>query len=268
MNRIKATFDNLRKNRKKAVIAYITAGYPTLAATAGLMRSLESAGVDIIELGVPFSDPIADGPTIQKSSEIALKAGVTLASILKLVKDKRPKTSAPLVLMTYLNPVYSYGLKRFMDDAVMCGVDGVICPDLPPEEASLFRKYAAGKPLDIIFLASPTSTDERLRMIAKYSAGFIYYVSVTGVTGARGTLPDDLRPNIKRLRRITAKPVCVGFGISSPEQARAVARLADGVIVGSAIIDIIASHRGGMSMFKKVGEFAAGIAKAVHSAGQ
>lgn len=264
MNRIKKTFNKLRKRKKKAFIVYITAGYPSLALTEKMVLVLERAGVDIIELGVPFSDPMADGLTIQKSSEKALKAGTTLDKILKSVKNIRKKSQIPIVLMSYLNPVYHYGAKKFVKDAVRCGVDGAIFPDLPPEEAIEFEKAAKGKDFYIIFLASPTSTSSRIKAIAKHSRGFIYYVSLTGVTGARDILPSHISRNIKKIKRVTGKPVCVGFGVSNERQAQNISRVADGVIIGSAIVNIIRKYEKKRSLDKTVGKFASRLAKAVH----
>ena len=264
MNRIKRTFRRLKKDKKKAFIVYITAGYPTLSATERIVLELGKSGVDIIEIGVPFSDPMADGLTIQKSSEKALAKGTTLKKILQSVRNIRKKSDIPIALMSYLNPIYRYGLKKFVADAVKCGVDGVILPDLPPEEAGELEKAAKGFDFCVIFLASPTSTSSRMKIIAKHSQGFIYYVSLTGVTGARDYLATHIAENIKRIKRFTDKPVCVGFGVSNEKQARNLSAIADGVIVGSAIIGIIEKHEGKKALEKKVGRFAAKLAKAVH----
>lgn len=264
MNRIKKRFNRLKKARTKAFIVYITAGYPTLPATERIVLELEKAGVDIIEIGVPFSDPMADGLTIQKSSEKALDAGTSLEKILKSVRNIRKKSQIPIVLMSYLNPVYCHGIKKFVKDAVKCGVDGAIFPDLPPEEADEFEKAAKGKNFYIIFLASPTSTPERIKAIAKHSKGFIYYVSLTGVTGARDNLAPYISKNIRRIKRITGKPVCVGFGVSNEKQARIISSVADGVIVGSAIIDVIRKYERKNTLGKVVGQFASRLAEAVH----
>jgi tryptophan synthase alpha chain len=264
MNRIKKTFNRLKRNKKKAFIAYITAGYPTLSATERIVLELEKSGVDIIEMGVPFSDPMADGLTIQKSSERSLKAGTTLERILKTVKNIRKKSEIPIILMSYLNPVYRYGMEAFVKDAVKCGVDGAIFPDLPPEEADEFERPTRGKEFYIIFLASPTSTSERIKLIARHSKGFIYYVSLTGVTGARDYLSPHIPRNIRKIKRITDKPVCVGFGVSNEEQARAISHIADGVIVGSAIVKVISKNIGKKTLKKEVGKFAARLARAIH----
>ncbi len=238
-NRIDAKFKSLKKDGAKAFIAFLTAGYPSLSRTEDLVLALERAGADIVELGVPFSDPMADGPVIQESSRQALLKGVTLRKIIALVKRLRGRTSIPLCLMTYYNPVLRYGEKRFARDAAAAGVDGVIVPDLPPEEAANLRKECSLRGVHLIFFVSPATTKERMRWIARLSGGFIYYLSVTGVTGARSSLPGEAVRQVRLLRGMTSKPVCMGFGISTPEQVRVVCRAADGAIVGSAIVDCI-----------------------------
>ena len=264
MNRIDKLFKDLKKKKKKAFIAYITAGDPSLKVTERLMPVLEKSGVDLIELGIPFSDPLADGPTIQRASQRALKKGVDLKSILKMVRSVRGKISLPLVFMTYYNPILHYGLKKFIKDAKLAGVDGVIVPDLPPEEAVLLSSLTKTNDFSTIFLAAPTSTKGRLKKISKKSTGFIYYVSLTGVTGARKRLPSDIVKHVESLKRVTKKPVCVGFGISNPKQARKISRLADGIIVGSAIIKIIENNIGKKDLDKKVKSFVGSIGRAVH----
>ncbi|MBL7070976.1 MAG: tryptophan synthase subunit alpha [Candidatus Omnitrophica bacterium] len=265
MNRIKKTFNKLSKDKRKAFIVYITAGYPSMAATEKIVLELERSGVDIVELGVPFSDPMADGLTIQRSSERSLKSGTTLHKILKSVKKIRGKSQIPIILMSYLNPVYHYGVEKFVRDAVKCGVDGAIFPDLPAEEAAELEGAARAQDLYLIFLASPTSTNDRLKIIARHSKGFIYYVSLTGVTGARAALPSHISKNIKRIKRLTDKPVCVGFGVSNEKQARDISRVADGVIIGSALIRVIGENEGKSTLNKAVGKFTSSIAKAVHN---
>jgi len=263
MNRILKTFTILKKKKKKALIAYITAGYPSLPATEKIVLELEKSGVHIVELGVPFSDPMADGLTIQKSSEKSLARGTTLKKILRTVLKIRQRSRIPIVLMSYLNPLYRYGLAPFVKDAVRSGVDGVIVPDLPAEEAHEFEDAVRGMDFSLIFLASPTSTSKRIRAIARHSKGFIYYVSLTGVTGARKTLPSHIARNIKKIKDITDKPVCVGFGISNEEQARRISRLADGIIVGSAIINVIARFSASKRLAREVGKFTSRLAKAI-----
>ncbi|KAF0144682.1 MAG: tryptophan synthase alpha chain [Nitrospirae bacterium] len=236
MNKIEKTFNKLKALNKKAFIPYIMAGDPSVERTKELVLVLEECGADIIELGVPFTDPLADGPTIQRAAERALKAGVTLKDVLALVSDLRTKTRVPLVLMTYYNPVFKYGEDRFVKDAKDAGVDGVIIPDLPPDEAGGLIKTAKKAGLATIFLLAPTSTQDRIKKVAVASRGFIYYVSMTGITGSQILLDGSIEKSINNIRRITDKPVAVGFGISTAEQARAISGISDGVIVGSAIV--------------------------------
>lgn len=264
MNRIDALFKTLKKKRKKAFIVYITAGDPSLRATEKLIVELERSGADLVELGIPFSDPLADGPTIQKASQRALARGVNIKSILRMVRQARKKVKLPLVFMTYYNLVLHYGLGKFVKDSVASGADGIIIPDLPPEEANGLINATKKKDFATIFLAAPTSTKKRLKNIAAKSKGFIYYVSLTGVTGAREKLPQDIVKNVRSLKRITKKPVCVGFGVSTPTQAKKISRLADGVIVGSAVIKVIEKNKG-KNLNKKVSAFASKLARAVHT---
>jgi len=264
MNRIDKKFKQLKKEKKKAFIAYITAGDPSLKATKDLVLELERRGTDIVELGVPFSDPLADGPTIQAASERALKKGVDLTSIFNLVKKIRVSSQIPIVLMTYYNPVLSYGVKRFVDTAAAKGVDGVIIPDLPPEEAKELIAASRKKKFSTIFLLAPTSPAKRIKMISKYSGGFIYYVSLTGVTGARESLPKEVTARIKAVRRAVKKPVCVGFGISTALQVKQVLKAADGVIVGSAIIKTIQKNLKDKNLVKRVGNFIEKLSEVAH----
>lgn len=237
MSRIGARFKKLKREGRKAFIPYIMAGYPSLDDTMKLMAMLEKEGADIIELGVPFSDPLADGPVIQRAAESAVAAGVTLRKVIALVRDARKWCKTPIVLMTYYNPVFKYGLDAFVRDAVEAGVDGIIVPDLPPDEAGDLMKIAKPAGLDTIFLVAPTSTPERRKIVAKASRGFIYYVSITGITGAALKMADGIGPSISGLSELSGgKPVALGFGVSTPEQASEVAGMADGVIVGSAIV--------------------------------
>jgi tryptophan synthase alpha chain len=264
-NRVDKKFRQLKKEKKKAFIAYITAGDPDLATTARLIPEMEKAGVDIIELGVPFSDPLADGLTIQRASERALAKDVFLPDILKMVKGARKKTGGiPILLMSYYNPVYRYGLKKFAKDCQRCGIDGVIIPDLPPEEGKTLRSLCLRNDQSLVFLAAPTSTKKRLSIITKNSTSFIYYVSLLGVTGERKALPSDLIKSVKKLKALTKKPICVGFGISKPAHAQMVARVSDGVIVGSAIVRVIERNKGCKDLPKKVSSFLKPFAKAVH----
>lgn len=228
------------------MVTFITAGDPDLETTAGMIRELEAGGADLIELGIPFSDPMADGPTIQLSSERALKAGTTLPKVLDLVRSVRVGTEIPIILMGYYNPVFAYGVERFVADAVDAGVDGVILVDLPPEEAESegFTSIAREKGLDVIFLLAPTSDEGRIGKVVKSGRGFLYYVSVTGVTGARKEVSASLDAEVGRVRDATALPLVVGFGISDPVQAGTVALLGDGVVVGSALVKLFEQYRG------------------------
>jgi len=255
MNRIDRKFRELRRTRKKAFIAFITAGYPNLGVTEKLILEFAKRGVDTIELGVPFSDPMADGPIIQESSQKSLERNTHLIDILRLVKRVRKVVDIPLCLMTYFNPVFCFGEKKFIDHAVACGVDGLILPDLTPEEGISFGRYAQKKGLDIIYFLSPTSTPKRMKFISGISRGFIYYVSLTGVTGPMKSLPWDLIQNLRAIKKITSKPVCVGFGVSRPEQVRQIQKIADGVIVGSAIIHKIKQHIQDPRLVQKVSQF-------------
>lgn len=261
MNLIDKKFKELKRKKKKAFIAFITAGDPNLSSTKNLIFRLQDAGVDLIEIGIPFSDPLADGPTIQASSVRALRNKVTLRSIIKAISSIKKKITVPLVFMTYYNPIFNYNLKKFVKDSKTAGVAGAIVPDMPYEEASDLIKIAKQNNFSTIFLAAPTSTKERLKKISKYSEGFIYFVSLTGVTGARRNLPDDLITNIKRLKKLTKKPICVGFGVSTPEQAKMVAKISDGVIVGSAIVKLIEKRN-----FKKVTNFVKKLGDVIHGA--
>jgi tryptophan synthase alpha chain len=263
-NRIDKKFKELKLARKKAFIAYITAGDPNLAMTAKLVNALEKAGVDILELGIPFSDPMADGPTIQAASHRALAGGVKLAGIFRMAARVRKKTDMPIVFMTYYNPVFRYGVEKFLKNCGRCGVDGIIVPDLPCEESAPLVRAAKKNGVDTIFLAAPTSSIARLRRIASGSKGFIYYVSLTGVTGARRDLPDELGAKVRCIKSMTRTPVAVGFGVSDATQAKKVARIADGVIVGSAIVDIIARNSGKRDLVAKTARFVKTLAKAVH----
>jgi len=222
-----------------ALIPYITVGYPSIEATLKVVPLLASSGCDIVELGIPFSDPLADGATIQKASFYALKNGATPRLCLEVAKQLRQLVDIPLVFMTYFNPVFSYGLEEFCSACASSGVSGLIIPDLPPEEGSELEAVTQRRNLDLIYLLAPTSTEERIRLVAQRSRGFIYLVSLTGVTGARDKLSSGLEAFVARVRKVATQPLCVGFGISTPEQARHVARIADGVIVGSRIIQLM-----------------------------
>jgi len=230
---------NLSKTllNKKALITYITAGDPSLAATEKLVYQLEAAGADVVELGIPFSDPLADGPVIQASHKRALKT--KLADVFKLVKTVRKKTQIPICFMLSYNLVYQFGVEKFYLEAEKVGVDGVIIPDLPPEEASLDLALSTSH----IFLVAPTSTEKRMKLIAEKSSGFIYLISSTGITGKRANFADNLKDIVQKIKQFTNLPVMVGFGVSEPAQAKEISKITDGVIVGSAIVDLIAKKK-------------------------
>ena len=223
----------------KALIAYITVGYPNIEATQKIASILSSSGCDIIELGIPFSDPLADGATIQKASYQALQQGTTPKVCLEVAQRLRQKMTTPLVFMTYYNPVFNFGLEAFCQNCAEAGINGLIIPDLPPEEGAELEATTQKHNLDLIYLLAPTSTEERIATVTERSRGFIYLVSLTGVTGARQTLPPKLEGFVKRVRQKARQPLCVGFGVSTTDQARRVARIADGVIVGSRLIQLI-----------------------------
>jgi tryptophan synthase alpha chain len=223
----------------KALITYLTVGYPSVDATLDTVPLIASSGCDLVELGIPFSDPLADGTTIQRASYQALQHGVTPELCLKVASKLRAKVDIPLVFMTYFNPVLSYGVKDFCKDCAQAGVSGLIIPDLPPEEGTELEDISLKYGLDLIYLLAPTSTDERIDMVAARSRGFIYLVSTTGVTGSRDKLPEELESFVSRVRQRTSQPLCVGFGISNAEQAQRVAKIADGVIVGSRLIQLL-----------------------------
>jgi len=268
MSRLDTTFARLRARGERALVAYVTAGDPSLADTRRLVIEAERRGADVIELGVPFSDPIAEGPVIQRAMNRALAAGATMARVLETVATMRAEVSVPLVLLTYYNPVLAFGLKAFARTAADAGVDGAIVADLPPEEAGPLAAEAEPAGLDLIHLVAPTSTPPRMRLIARRSRGFIYVVSVTGVTGERREIPADLAAQIRILRLLTTKPVCVGFGISTPAQAAAIGRLADGAIVGSAIVRMIEERAGSRTLVEEVGNFIAELKAGLSEAGE
>lgn len=237
MNRIDQKFSELKAAGGKAFVAYLVAGDPHLDRTANMIETLDHIGVSVVELGVPFSDPLADGVVNQLGSQRALEAGTTVAKILDMVKQVRTRTQIPIVLFTYYNPIFKYGVDRFAQDATNAGVDGVLVLDLPPEEVE--SEWNLPKSLQRISLIAPTTPDERIGEIARASSGFIYYVSREGVTGMQDALPVNIESQLNVIKAATDLPICVGFGISNPEQAAAVARFADGVVVGSAIVDRI-----------------------------
>lgn len=239
MTRIDDAFAAARADGRKALIVYLTAGDPNLAVTGRLLGAVEQAGADCIEIGVPFSDPTADGPTIQRASVRSLAAGTTLDGILDLVEEVRPKLSVPLVLFGYFNPIIKYGTARFAQRARNAGVDGLLVVDLPFEEAGQLRLHTDLAGIDFISLVSPVSRGRRLRDIVERASGFLYYISVTGVTGAREALPADMEERVSHIRSLTDVPVVVGFGIADPQTARRAGTVADGVVVGSALVSLI-----------------------------
>ncbi|MCS7178141.1 MAG: tryptophan synthase subunit alpha [Anaerolineae bacterium] len=246
VDRIAGVFATTRGQGRAALMPYLTLGYPSPEMTVPLIRAVIGAGADMLELGIPFSDPLADGPTIQRATHRALQQGMTVARCLEMVAALRQEgVSVPLVLMSYYNPILAYGEAAFCRAAQEVGADGLIVPDLPPEEGAALESGCRSHGLALVYLLAPTSTPKRIRLVAERSAGFIYLVSVTGTTGAREHLPPDLEAFIQRVRAVTEKPLAVGFGIASREQARAVGALADGVIVGSALIQVV--EQGGIA---------------------
>lgn len=244
MSRLGPTFAQLRKSRRSAFVPFLVAGDPNVATSARAIDVLIDAGADLLELGVPFSDPIADGPINQRAAQRALAAGTTAAGVLDLVRQVRMRHALPIVLLSYYNPILQYGLARFCPDAVAAGVDGLVIPDLPADEADALIAPARAAELDTVFLLAPTSTTERIRLVAGRATGFVYCVSVAGVTGVRHAVADGVAELVRRIRAATDLPVCVGFGVSTPAQARQVASLADGVIVGSALVAALESADG------------------------
>ena len=261
--RIGRSFTRIRGNNESAFIPYIVAGDPDLERTQRLVLELEARGADLIELGVPFSDPMADGPANQRASDRGLASRATLPAILALVAELRKHTQIPIILFGYFNPVFRYGCERLCADASRAGVDGLLVVDLPPEEALELAAPARANRLDLIYLLAPTTPLERSRTIASSATGFLYYVSVTGVTGARAALASDLEERVLALKGITDLPIGVGFGISTADQASAVARFADAVVVGSAISQLIELHAASEGLVAAVGEFADTLKRAI-----
>jgi len=258
--RLETTFARLRERGERALMPYFTAGDPSLAETRRLVAAAERAGADVIELGVPFSDPIADGPVVQRAGTRALAAGASLPRVLELVAGLRADgVTLPIALMTYYNPVLAFGLKSFARTAVDAGADAVIVPDLPYEEADPLREQTEPAGLDLVQFVAPTSPAARVKAIARLARGFIYVVSVLGITGERRALPPELDAQVRTLRLVTTKPVCVGFGVSTPEQVAAVGKVADGVIVGSAIVRLIERHTGDPALIDEVAKFIAAL---------
>lgn len=264
MNAIKKKFKDLEAQGKKAFIAYITCGYPDIKTTKDLIKSFSDWGVDIVELGVPFSDPLADGPTIQMASQAALKKKVNLETVLRTAREVSGKIDMPLVIMSYYNPIFHYGIRRFISRAAKSGISGLIIPDLPPDEAGQIEMFSRQYDIATVYFVTPTSSESRTKLAASHSRGFIYYVSLTGVTGARKKLPAEIKKHIKSIKQATKKPVCVGFGISNAKQAKEIAAYSDGVIMGSAIIDRIEQAKSKKVMFADIKKLVKSLVKALH----
>jgi tryptophan synthase alpha chain len=263
MKRIEKTFAELKRKGEKALVAYITAGYPDLGTTKQLIPALERAGVDVLEVGVPFSDPTADGPVIQAASQAALKNGTTLDRVLHLIGDLRDSVQIPLVLFSYYNPIFSMGTETFALRAAAAGVDGVLVVDLPAEESAELRSATDPAGIDFIPLVAPTTGADRARKVVKAATGFVYYISVTGVTGTRGPEVEESRRNIGMIRTLTPLPVVVGFGVAAPLQAREIGGLADGVVVGSAFVKLIGEKAGERDGTAAVEAYAASLKTAL-----
>lgn len=255
MGRLSTTFERLRRDQQVGLVTYVTAGDPGLQASAQILIALDRAGADVLEVGVPFSEPVADGPVIQRAVERALAAGANLAATLDLVEQVRVDLTAPVVLFTYANPVLRFGQERFAARAASAGVDGVLVLDLPIEEAGEMRATLAGAGLDMIFLLSPTTTEARIVEASRAGSGFLYAVSRLGVTGARATLADGAQALVERIRSHTPLPVALGFGISRPEHVREVGRWADAAVVGSGLVQVIADAAGSADVTQRVAEY-------------
>lgn len=268
MSRIAERFASLRERREGALVVFVTAGDPTPELSEKLVLSIAEAGADVIEIGIPFSDPLADGPTIQASTFRALQQGMTPARAIEMIARVRSQSDVPLVVMTYFNPVWQMGVERFAREASEAGVDGVIMTDMPPDEAEEWHLIAHRYGLDTIFLVAPTSTTERMKRVAQMSSGFVYCVSRTGVTGAREDLPEEVPQMLQVMRQLTDLPLCVGFGIARPEHVKAVCQIADGAVVGSAVVSLIAqeAEKGEQVVLSTVHRFAKELKEATISA--
>ena len=263
MKRIEKRFSELRERGEKALVAYLTAGYPDLGATREIILALDRAGADVLELGIPFSDPTADGPVIQAASQAALKNGVTLSRILDLVADLRGSTEMPVILFSYYNPIFVFGAERFARQAAAAGADGVLVVDLPVEEAGELKKSTDEAGLDFITLIAPTTGIDRAMRMVKGASGFIYYISLTGVTGTGAPVLEEIRDRVTFIRQISDLPVVAGFGISNPVQAREIATAADGIVVGSAFVRLIGEHAGKPDLGRTVEAFARSLKEAI-----
>ncbi|HUL60839.1 MAG TPA: tryptophan synthase subunit alpha [Anaeromyxobacteraceae bacterium] len=267
-DRIAATFARCRAAGEAALVAYVMGGDPDLATSTAMALACVEGGADLLEIGIPFSDPIADGPTIQRAAERALAAGTTLADVLQVARAVRTRSEAPIALMGYLNPILAYGAERFVSDASRAGVDALIVPDLLPEEAGDLGALAAARGLAVVFLLAPTSTPARIETAARAATGFLYFVSVTGVTGARTAVPADVGARVAAVRARSPVPVVIGFGVSTPGQAAALAPLADGVVVGSAIVSRVAQAGARAVRAARVRRFVAGLKRALRPRGR
>jgi tryptophan synthase alpha chain len=261
--RIEQKFSDLKQKNQKALVVYLTAGDPDMETTRRLVVGLQEAGVDILEIGVPFSDPTADGPIIQAASQRALRSGATLSGILDMIGLLRNDCDIPIVLFGYCNPVFSYGSERFALQAKKVGVDGILVVDLPPEESHELRQYTDLTGLDFISLVAPTTNDKRIRRISKNATGFLYYISVTGVTGTAKPLIDNIISDVERIRRITSLPLVIGFGISTPAQAAEIATYADGIVIGSAFVDLVEKNNADENLIQIASSFVRDIKNAL-----
>jgi tryptophan synthase alpha chain len=260
LGRIETAFSELKRQGRKGFIPFITAGDPDLKTTEELLIEFSQAGATVIELGVPFSDPMADGPVIQRASERALKNNISVQEIFDLVRTTRKETETPIILFSYFNPLFQFGVKRLAEEARAAGVDGILVTDLSPEEAAEFESELRANDLDMIFLIAPTSTDGRLRLVAQHAQGFIYAVSRAGVTGVRTSVSDEAEKLVNRMREFSSLPIAVGFGISTADQVKDVQRYADAVVIGSAIVSEIERLQGATAgLAKRVGEFVRGL---------
>jgi tryptophan synthase alpha chain len=265
MGRIQQKFNDLKKRGDKALVAYLTAGDPDLETTMALITALDEAGVDVLEIGVPFSDPTADGPTIQAASQRSLQKGTTLSAIFHMLETVRKFTEIPIVLFGYYNPIFIYGTERFAKQAKKSGVDGILVVDLPPEESRELRQYTDRADIDFISLIAPTTSSERIGKISQKATGFLYYVSITGVTGTQKPVVSNIKKEMNRIRKQTTMPVVVGFGISTPEQAAEIALHAEGVVIGSAFVRLIEENGNTNNLVNIISSYAKDIKTALQN---